>query len=81
MIEIVLRDSSSNMYDTCDDDDAVRPASIPLNSNFEESLHVDWNNVVHGPEPAISADEAFARTAERQIVAQRLGTVVLAGSG
>ena len=23
--------------------------------------------VVHGPEPAVSADEAFARTAERQI--------------
>ena len=44
MIEIVLRDSSSNMYVTCDDGDAVRPASIPLNCNFEGSLHVDGNN-------------------------------------
>ena len=44
MIEIVLRDSSSNMYVTCDDGDAVRPASIPLNCNFEGSLHLDGNN-------------------------------------
>ena len=44
MIEIVLRDSLSNMYVTCDVGDAVRPASIPLNCNFEGSLHVDGNN-------------------------------------